>query len=164
MARDGPWFKALWHMVDGTLRGLSKGLKRFVRTLRILRFFLIIAILTVLASAVVAIGWPQYWPYLYAASAVFLAIPLLILLVLVALPLRAKSVVRLIDLGYPDNAKELAIRVAARKLHDQSIESEAMILETAWNESKKMLRKYRARAERLKRELDADDERMEEQE
>lgn len=162
MSRDGPWFKALWHMVDGTLRGLSRSLKKFVRTLRILRFFLVVAVLTVLASAVVAIAWPVYGPYFYAAAQVFLAIPLLILLILVALPLRAKSVVRLIDLGYPDNAKELAIRVAARKLHDQSIESEELILETAWNESKKMLRKYRQRADRLKRELD-DDELMEEE-
>jgi Na+/phosphate symporter len=108
----------------------------------------------VLASAVVAIAWPAYWPYAYAAATVFLVIPLVILLALVALPLKAKSVVRLIDMGYPANTKEMAIRVAARKLHEQSIESEELLVQTALNESRKLLRKYRERAERLKQELE----------
>lgn len=154
---DGPWYKVLWHFVDDALRGLSKGLKRLVRTLRILRFILVLAVLTILADPVVYIVWPQYWQWVHIASTLFLAVPVIILLVLVALPLQAKSIVRLIDKGYPDNVKELGIRLAARKLHEQSIETEELLVDTAVNESRKMYRKYRRRAQKLKEELDAMD-------
>ena len=146
-------YRAIWTTLDGTLRGVSKGLKTLVRTLRWLRAFLVLAVLTVLASAVIAIAWPAGFPYFYAAASVFLVIPLIILLILVALPLQAKSIVRLIDIGYPENAKELAIRVVARKLHEQSIESEELLVETAFNESRKLLKRYRERAERVKQDL-----------
>lgn len=146
------WARSLWRTVDSTLVSISKTAKRIVRVLRLLRAFMVLAVLVVLASAVVGIVWPDWFAYAYAAAVVFLIIPLFILLALVSLPLQAKSLVRLIDLGYPENAKELAIRAAARKMHEQSIESEELLVETAWNESKKMLKRYRERARRLREE------------
>lgn len=151
------WLGTLWRSLDGTLRGLSTGLQKAVRTLRLLRAFLVIAVLVVLASAVVGIVEPAWLPYAYAAAVVFLVIPLGILLGLVSLPLRAKSLVRLIDMGYPANAKEMAIRVAARKLHEQSIETEELLLATAVNESKKLLRRYRQRAQRVREDLEREE-------
>ncbi|MGB0653188.1 MAG: hypothetical protein ACPGQL_08300 [Thermoplasmatota archaeon] len=147
--------KAFFRRIDGTLRSLSKVLKRVVRTLRFVRAFLATGILIILASIVVAFVQPAWMPLFYAVSMLFLMIPLVMLLVLISLPLQAKSVVRLIDKGYPANARELAIRVAARKLHEESIANEELLVETALNEGKKAAAKYRKRAEALKRQLDA---------
>lgn len=148
------WLRAFWRTIDATLRSISDTAQRVVRTLRILRAFLIVSVVVVIASAVVGIWRPDWLPYAYAAAVVFLVIPLIILLALVSLPLRAKSIVRLIDAGYPRATRELAIRVAARKLHNQSVESEALLLETAINESRKLLRRYRQRARHVRESYD----------
>jgi hypothetical protein len=139
--------KALWSLVDDRLRELSLRLQRIVRLLRVATAFLVFGILCVLGSAVVGLLWPAWFPIAYAVSTVFVILPLVALLVLVALPLRARSVVRLIDKGYPANARELAIRVAARKLRDQSIETEELLFETAVNEGRKVLERVQARAD-----------------
>jgi hypothetical protein len=140
------WLQALWSMVDARLRELSARLQRIVRLLRVLVAFLTLGVLLVLGSGVVGLLWPEWFFVAYAVAAVFLVIPLVALLAMATLPLRAKSVIRLIDKGYPENARELAIRVAARKLRDQSIETEELLVETAVNEGRKMLARARARA------------------
>jgi hypothetical protein len=61
----------------------------------------------------------------------------------VGLPLKAHGVIRLIERGYPGNAREVAIRLAARKLRDESIETEELLVETALNEARKVLRRIR---------------------
>jgi hypothetical protein len=136
----------LWAMVDGRLRDLSARLQRLVRLLRVLVAFLTVGVLLVLGSAVVGLFWPEWFFVAYAVATVFLVLPLAALLVLAMLPLRAKSVIRLIDKGYPANARELAIRVAARKLRDQSIETEELLVETAVNEGRKLVDRAKARA------------------
>ncbi len=147
-----PWWRLLWELVDGRLRALSESLRRVVRLLRTLRVLLVLAILLVLGSALVGLLWPRWFPIAYALASIVLVIPLILLLVLVVLPLRAKSVVRLVDKGYPENARELAIRVAARKMRDQSIETEELLVETAVNESRKVLRRMQRLKERLEEE------------
>ena len=135
------WLRAMWAMVDERLRETSEKLQRIVKLVRVTLAVLIVAIVLVLLSPIVLFVWPKYFPIAYAVSTVILVVPVVVLTVLVALPLRLKSVIRLIDKGYPGNAKELAIRVAARKLHDQSIETEELLVETAINEGKKVLRR-----------------------
>lgn len=150
-----PWYKALWHLVDGTLRSISDGLQAVLRGLRIARVVLVLLILFVLATAIFTIFYPQYSHYVLAGVLFVLMLPLIVALGLVMLPFRAKSVVRLVDKGYPENVKELTIRAAARKLHDESIETEQLLVDTAVNEARKAARKYRTRLETLKAELDA---------
>jgi uncharacterized membrane protein YidH (DUF202 family) len=140
------WLQALWAMVDERLREASERLQRLLRVLRAAVAFLVVGIVLVLASAVVGLLWPRWFPIAYAVAVVFLILPLVALLMLVYLPLRAKSVVRLIDKGYPGNARELAIRVAARKLRDQSIETEELLVETAINEGRKLMDRAKAKA------------------
>lgn len=146
---DGPltWLRTLWGYVDERLASFSATLQRVVRLLRIVRLLLIVGVIAIVGSAVIGIWAPDYFPYAYAVAVIFLVIPLAVLFVLVGLPLSAKSIVRLIDKGYPANARELGIRVAARKLRDQSIETEEMLVETALNESRKAYSRYKARAE-----------------
>ncbi len=136
-------FGMLWAMLDAFLLRLSNRLKRVLRTMRLIRFFLVVGVLAVLGSAIVGLLWPRWFPVAYAVGTVFLVIPLILLAGLVALPLRARSVVRLIDQGYPANAKELAIRAVARKLHDESIETEELLVDTALNEGRKLMRRFR---------------------
>jgi hypothetical protein len=140
------WLQTLWAMVDERLRETSEKLQKVVRLIRVLVVFLTLGILLVLASAVVGLIWPQWFPIAYAVATLFLVLPLVVFLVLAYLPLRAKSVIRLIDKGYPANARELAIRVAARKLRDQSIETEELLVETAINEGRKVIDRAKARA------------------
>lgn len=140
------WLRAMWAMVDERLQELSEKLQRIVRLVRFLVAFLTVGILLVLGSAVVGMLWPRWFPIAYAIATIVLVLPLVALLVLAYLPLRLTSVVRLIDKGYPGNVKELAIRVAARKLHDQSIETEELLVETALNEGRKVLRRMDERA------------------
>ena len=140
------WLQSLWAMVDGRLREASEKLQRVVRLLRVLVAFLTVGVLLVLGSAVVALFWPAWFPVAYAVAVLFLVIPLVALLALAMLPLRARSVIRLIDKGYPANARELAIRVAARKLRDQSIETEELLVETALNEGRKLMDRAKAKA------------------
>jgi hypothetical protein len=149
------WLKALWAYVDERLANFAKSLRKVLRLLRLTQALLVIGILAVLASAVVGLVWPDYFAYTYAVATIFLILPLVILVVLVALPLRAKSIVRLIDKGYPANARELAIRVAARKLRDQSIETEELLVETAVNESRKVYERYKSRTQTLERDENA---------
>jgi hypothetical protein len=140
------WLRSLWGLVDERLRELSERLQRIVRTLRALAFLLTLGVLLVLASAVVGLFWPRWFPVAYAVSTIFLVVPLIGLLVLVLLPLRAKSLVRLIEKGYPGNARELAIRAVARKMRDQSIETEELLVETAINEGRKVVERVKAKA------------------
>ena len=140
------WLQTLWAMVDERLRETSEKLQKVVRLIRVLVVFLTLGILLVLASAVVGLIWPRWFPVAYAVATLFLVLPLVVFLVLAYLPLRAKSVIRLIDKGYPANARELAIRVAARKLRDQSIETEELLVETAINEGRKVIDRAKARA------------------
>lgn len=139
------WYKALWDAIDGSIRSFADGAKKALRMLRLARFLVALVVLTILGLGVAGIIWPQHMPYFAAAAMVFIAIPYIVIYVLLTLPFKAKSVVRLIDMGYPANAKELAIRFAARKMHEESIETEELLVATAWNESKKMLKQYRAR-------------------
>lgn len=147
MAEGLGWLRALWAMVDERLAEVSARLQRILRALRAAVAGLVVAILAALAAPVVLVVWPAYFPIAYAVSTVILAIPLIALTVLVALPLRMKSVTRLVDKGYPANAKEIAIRVAARKLHDQSIQTEELLVDTALNEGRKLMERYKSRAE-----------------
>ncbi len=140
------WLRTLWAVVDERLADVSRRLQRIVRLVRVTIVALVLAILLSLASPVVLFLWPAYFPIAYAVSTAILLVPLIALTVLVALPLRMKSVVRLIDKGYPGNAKEIAIRVAARKLRDQSIETEELLVEAAVNEGRKVYERYQARA------------------
>lgn len=144
-----PWLMVLWKMLDESLAQLSRRLQGFVRLLRIVRALLIIGVLAVLLSGVLAVLSAlrlldiRYFLYSYALASLFLLVPLAILVVLVGLPLKARSVIRLIDKGYPENAREIAIRVMARKLHDQSIATEELLWDTAVNEGRKVLRRMR---------------------
>jgi hypothetical protein len=137
------WYTLLWAMVDERLREWSGKLQAMVRLLRAARVLLVVGILCVLASAVVGLLWPQWFPIAYAVAVVFLIVPLVLCLFLVGLPLKAHGVIRLIERGYPGNAREVAIRLAARKLRDESIETEELLVETALNEARKVLRRIR---------------------
>lgn len=150
------WLQTLWAMVDERLREASAKLQRLVRAIRILVVFLTVGVVLVLSSAVVGLLWPRWFPIAYAVATIFLVIPLVGLLALAYLPLRAKSVIRLIDKGYPGNAREIAIRVAARKLRDQSIETEELLVETALNEGRKILDRAKARDAAREAEAEAD--------
>ncbi|HET6399192.1 MAG TPA: hypothetical protein VFH47_06530, partial [Candidatus Thermoplasmatota archaeon] len=126
-----------WRWVDGRLRELSKAAQRFLKLLRLAFGFLLFGILAVVASAVVGLLWPQHFPIAYAVAVLFLLIPLVALTVLVSVPLRMKTLVRLIERGYPANGRELGIRALAMKWRNESIETEELLVETAWNELKK---------------------------
>lgn len=139
-----PWYRAMWNLMDDSMRRWSDKLRRIVRLLRFVRFLLVVGILAVLGSAVVGLFWPKYFPIAYAIATVFLVVPLAALVVLAGLPLRAQSIVRLIDMGYPGNARELAIRMMARKLHEESIATEELLWDTAVNEGRKFVRKMDA--------------------
>ncbi len=156
MGERKPWYSALLRMLDDSLRSASKTAKKVVRMLRLTRALLILVAILYLSGGPIAFLWPNFLPYYIALVAITFTGAFLGLAFLVGLPLRAKSIVRLVDMGYPKNMRELGIRVVARKLHEESIESEELLVETAWNESKKLLRKYKARAARLKEELDAE--------
>jgi hypothetical protein len=145
-----------WRAVDERLHRVSEGLQKAVRTLRILRFTLVLAILVVLASAVVGLLWPRWFPIAYAVATIFLVIPLMAFLVMVALPLRAKRVVAWIDMGYPENTRRVAMQAAAERLHKASHETEDLIVETIANESRKVLAKYRERARQVNGEAEAE--------
>jgi len=140
-----PWYRAAWNLMDDSMRRWSEKLQRIVRLLRLARFMLILGVLAILGSAVVGLYWPRYFPYAYAVATVFLIVPLIMIFVLAGLPLRARSVVRLIDMGYPANARELAIRMIARKLHEESIATEELLWDTAVNEGRKFVRKMEQR-------------------
>lgn len=137
------WYTLLWAMVDERLREWSDKLQSMVRLLRVTRVLLVIGILCVLASAVVGLLWPRWFPIAYAIAVIFLVVPLVLCLFLVSLPLKARSAIRLIERGYPGNARELAIRLAARKLRDESIETEELLVETALNEARKVLQRVK---------------------
>ncbi len=154
MARAG-WLTSLYSLVDERLRAWSKTAKRSLLMLRLTVAVLIITLLGLYGAAVGAIFWPEWIRFWFAGSVVVLSIPLLVLAILVALPLRLKSVTRLIDKGYPGNAREIGLRLAARKLRDESIETEELLAETAWNEGKKAYRKYRPAVDELLREKEA---------
>lgn len=151
------WWKPAWTLMDDTLRGLSKSAKARLRFIRQLRAILVLGLIITYTAAVGAIVWPEQMRWFVAAMGVGLSISLMFWYVIVNMPLQAKSVVRLIDQGYPANVKELAIRAAARKLHEESIETEELLVETAWNETKKAYRKYMARADSLRDELDEEE-------
>ena len=140
------WLRTLWAMVDDHLADLSDKLQGIVRLLRIAVALLVVAVALVLLSPVVLYLWPEWFPLAYAISTIILVIPIVLLALLAALPLRMKSVVRLIDKGYPENAKEIAIRIAARKLHDQSIQTEELLVDTALNEARKVMERAKANA------------------
>ncbi len=148
------WLNWLWETIDGLLRSISMAARKIVRTLRILRAFLVVGLLLVIGAVVGAFIQPEWMPLWFAIAVVFLVIPLIIITALVAAPLQAKSVVRLVDMGYPANAREMGIRIVARKLHEESIETEELLVDTALNEARKAVRRYRRAAERLAEEAD----------
>lgn len=150
-----PWYKAIWRLFDGTLRSISDTLQSIVRVLRITRVVMALLVVLMLLVAVFVILRPEYSHYVLAAVVVLLTLPIVAIFGLASLPFRAKSAVRLIDQGYPENVKELTIRAVARKFHDESIATEELLVDTAVNESRKALSKYRTRLERLRAELDA---------
>lgn len=140
------WYQALWEAVDSSLQSFADSAKKLLKFLRTLRAIILISIFGALALTATSFYFPRWQGILMVAAMAFLAIPHLYWYVILGLPLQAKSVVRLVDMGYPANARELGIRIAARKLHDESIETEELLVKTAWNESKKALRDYRQRA------------------
>ncbi len=139
------WIMGLWKVVDERLRKLNKTLKTVLRLVRFAVFFLILLLLASWTLAALVIWYPQYSAYFYLGSIVILSIGLIPWIVLVSLPLKAKSVTRLIDQGYPENAREMAIRVMAQKLHDESIHTEELLFDTAVNEGKKYIRRMQER-------------------
>lgn len=149
-----PWWTSALTVVDDTLRGWSETLQKILRMVRLVRGLLVAAVVIVWLCAAGAIWRPEWVAYFAAGAIVVLSIPLIAFAVVASLPLKAKSAVRLIDQGYPANARELGIRLAARKLHDQSIETEELLVETAWNEGKKAYRRYKDRAEQVREDLD----------
>ena len=148
------WWHAAWSLVDTTLRGWSQAAQSIVAKVRFARNAVGVFIFALYALVAAAIIWPQYDQIFLGITIVLLSILIWVAFFLIGLPLRAKSIVRLIDTGYPENAKELALRVAARKLHEESIETEELLVETAWNEGRKAYHKYKAKAMQLKEELD----------
>ncbi|MGB1587118.1 MAG: hypothetical protein ACPHID_08765 [Thermoplasmatota archaeon] len=150
------WWRAAYDVADEKLRSISDSAQKLVGTLRAVRAALVVLTLLYFSGAPIAIVWPQFLPYYFILFSITFATVTLGMAYLVGLPLRAKSLIRLIDKGYPANARELAIRAAARKLNEQSIETEELLVDTAWNEGRKAYHKYKARAQRLKEELDAE--------
>lgn len=148
------WWSAAWSLADDTLRGWSKTAQGIVAKIRLARNAVGAFIFIVYALVASAMIWPQHDQYFLGVALILMSVIIWLAFVLVSLPLRAKSIVRLIDTGYPENAKELAIRMAARKLHEESIETEELIVATAWNEGRKAYHKYKAKAMELKEELD----------
>ncbi|MHB8633751.1 MAG: hypothetical protein ACYDBQ_07285 [Thermoplasmatota archaeon] len=141
---------ALWKGVDSWLASVAARLQAWVRALRWVRALLVVGLGVLVFTALLAVGAAAGWVPLrwflvgYAISTLFLLVPLVALLAVVNLPLQARSVVRLIDRGYPENFREIAVRVVARKLHDESIASEELLVETAVNEFRKLGRRMRA--------------------
>lgn len=131
----------IWKVVDDNLRNLNKKLKRILGLIRFAVFFLVLLLIASWTLAALVIWYPQFSAYFYLGSIVILSIGLIPWIVLVSLPLKAKSVTRLIDQGYPENAKEIAIRVMAQKLHEESIQTEELLFDTAINEGKKMMKR-----------------------
>jgi hypothetical protein len=148
------WLRAIWHSIDSFLAGLFGLLKKTLRALNILRVLSVLFFVVSIALAVLVLVAPESVPYVLAGLLIVGTLPIIVLFVLLSIPFRAKSFVRLVRMGYPENAKELTIRLAARKMRDQSIKSEEMLIETAFNESRKLLERYRARLFRLKKHLD----------
>jgi hypothetical protein len=150
------WYLAPFHAVDGMLSKVSAKLQKILRILRLAQVGVAFLFLLPIFAAMSTIWFAWMAPYVLILFAVYLAVPLIGVYIILGFPLKASSVKRLVDMGYPANAKEFAIRAAARKLHEQSIETEELLLETAINESKKALKKYRARAQKVRKDLDAD--------
>lgn len=146
MAEKKKGFIALWKSIDKALVAANKKAKRILMLIRIAAVFMVLIILGSWALAGAAIWRPDLAAYFYMGAVVLLSIGLIPWAVIIMLPLKAKSITRLIDKGYPANAKEMGLRVVARKLHEESIETEEMLFETAINEGKKALRKMQARA------------------
>lgn len=149
-----PWWTPAWTFLDQMLRAWSKTAQRIVGYVRLARNLLVFYIAAMYALLVAAFVWPEHQAIFFTTTIVMLSINVWVLLVVVVLPLQAKSVVRLIDEGYPSNARELAIRAAVRKMRDESIETEEMLVEVAFNEGRKAFEKYSKRAEKVKQDLD----------
>lgn len=141
----GGWIGATARMVDDRMRDINRSLKRSFRMLRLAQVALIVGLLASYAFAVLAIVYPQYAGYFYAGAILLLSTALIPWIALISLPLKLRSIRRLVDKGYPANAREMAIRVVAKKLHDESIETEEMLFDTAINESRKAYRKFKAK-------------------
>lgn len=156
MAKTG-WLRTMWLTLDKALRDVSGGLQAKLRKLRQLRAILLTGVIAALALGAGAAWRPELAHYLLAGAIVFLILPHIYLYVILSFPLKAQSVVRLIDQGYPANAREIGIRVVAQKLHDESIETEELLVDTAWNEAKKAYRKYKEKASDLGKRLDRED-------
>lgn len=154
MAKGLRWTYRLWKQLDDTLHGISRSLQKVVRALTIARVMAIFMALAFVAFAVVLVFYPEWTPYVVVGIVATYAIPFVLMAILLAIPFRWKSVIRLIRKGYPANAEELALRAVARKLRDQSIESERLLWETAWSEGRKMYKRYLHRAKKLQRQLD----------
>lgn len=141
------WIGLALRLVDESLRAVDRKLRRTFRMLRLAQVGLVLAILGSYALAVLAILYPWYAGFYYAGAIVLLSVALIPWVVIVGLPLRLRSVKRLVAKGYPANAREMAIRVVAQKLRDESVETEELLVETAVNEGRKAYRKYRASQE-----------------
>ncbi len=137
---------ALWKSVDAALASANKKAKRILLMLRFAAVFMVLIIVGSWGLAVASIFRPELAAYFYLGAVVILSIGLMPWAALLILPLRLKSVTKLIDKGYPANAREMGIRVIARKLHEESIETEELLFGTAINEGKKMMRNMQAKA------------------
>lgn len=143
MGDKAGWIIQVWKQFDDALRDINKKLARALFWMRFGQAFLVLAILASWGFGVAALFWPEWAPYFYLGAIILLSIAIIPWAALISVPLRLKSVTRLIDKGYPENARELAIRAVARKLHDESIETEELLFDTAINEGRKMVRKYK---------------------
>ncbi len=138
---------ALWKSIDAALVSANKKAKRILLILRFAAVFMVLTILGSWTLAGLSIWRPDLAQYFYLGAVVLLSIGLIPWAAVLILPLRLKSVTRLIDKGYPANAKEMGLRVIARKLHDESIETEELLFGTAVNEGKKILRKMQEKSQ-----------------
>jgi len=151
------WWKPAWTLAEETLRGMSEALQRKLRFVRQLRALLAVAIVGTYVAVVGAVVWPEQLRFFVALMGISLSAGLVYWHLFISTPLQARSIVRLIDQGYPGNVRELAIRAAARKLHEESIETEELLVETAWNEGKKAYRRFQERADKLRQDLDREE-------
>ncbi len=146
MAEKKGGLLALWKSLDKALAAANKKAKRILFFIRLAAVFMVLTILGSWTLAGLAIWRPDLAVYFYLGAVVLLSIGLIPWAVLIMLPLKLKSVTRLIDKGYPANAKELGLRTIARKLHDESIETEELLFDTAINEGKKVLRRMQEKS------------------
>lgn len=139
-------------------KALAKGFttaKKAIRGLKLARFGLLVLSLLLLGLMVAIFLYPEISPYVQMGFIFLLGIiPFMAIRAGLGKPLKAKSLMRIIDQGHKRTSKELAIRLAVRKLHEESIATEELLVDTALNEGRKAINKYRRRAELVRKRIE----------